>query len=166
MNWSSHYPPHLEMIYLHIGDGGLFDYSCMIQTVLGSCVSVMLISHDPAAGGTFHAMLPDYRLHERAGSTYSVYKYVNSALDYLLERFRKKGIRPSALQAKVFGGADQIGMRGIGAGKANVDMAYRTLKEKRIRITAEDIGGKQGRKVLFFPHSGEVWIKKIANSLE
>jgi chemotaxis protein CheD len=161
----SSYSQGLDTIYLHIGDGGIFERPCLVQTVLGSCVSVMLINEELMIGGTFHAMLPDYRLHEREGSTYSVYKYVNSALDYLLELYSKKGVTPRALKAKVFGGADQIGMRSIGAGHTNVQMAYAYLKDKRIRVVAEDVGGKQGRKVLFFPHNGQVWIKKIDNSI-
>ncbi len=155
---------HLDWIYLHIGDGGIFDGSCMVQTVLGSCVSVMLICPKHEISGTFHAMLADNRLHEKRDRNYSVYKYVNSAIGCLLEQFAEKDISPRQLRAKVFGGADQIGMRSIGTGESNVQMAYRCLQEKRISILAQDVGGNQGRKLIFNPKSGEVWLRRLANS--
>lgn len=156
---------NLEVIYLHIGDGGIFTKPCAVQTVLGSCVSIMLINRKHMIGATFHAMLPDYHLHEKKGEIFSVYKYVNSAVDYLLKQFAKLEIGAGTLEAKLFGGADQIGMHSIGAGASNLRMAYKCIKEKRLRLVAEDVGGANGRKVVFCPHTGEVWIKKIATSI-
>jgi chemotaxis protein CheD len=43
----------------------------------------------------------------------------------------------------------------------NVDLARRLLADAGIAIVAEDVGGTQGRKLVFQTGDGAAWVRKI-----
>ncbi|HKI82099.1 MAG TPA: chemotaxis protein CheD, partial [Pseudodesulfovibrio sp.] len=49
-------------------------------------------------------------------------------------------------------------------GRRNIEMAKKLLKFARLDIQAQDVGGDQGRKLLFNTKSGDVWVKKLNKS--
>ena len=44
-------------------------------------------------------------------------------------------------------------------------MARELLKFARLEIQAQDVGGPQGRKLVFNTQTGEVWVKKLNKTL-
>ena len=152
-------PPYTEQIYLKPGELCVCDKSTMVETVLGSCVAVSLYCPTCKVGAICHAMLP-------SGAT-DEYKYVDGAVRYMIDSLFKRGIAPTAVVAKLFGGADMFAPSGtlphakFGVGKQNVLMAYKILQYHNIQIRTTDTGGKRGRKLLFFSETGQVFIKKL-----
>jgi chemotaxis protein CheD len=68
------------------------------------------------------------------------------------------------MQAKIFGGAHvvdspQLTARHVGEG--NIELAKETMATLKIPITALDVGGREGRKLIFRTDTGTVWTKNI-----
>ena len=146
--------------YLTIGRGVVCETPTTVLTVLGSCVSVTMYSKLHRIGGLFHALMPRWRDHEN-GSDYNVYKYVDSSVEALLKEMNRRGIPNKTLECKVFGGASALFPHEMSVGDRNVRSALDVLFENGVRIRAMDVGGAQGRKLLFLSHTGEVFIKRI-----
>ena len=77
---------------------------------------------------------------------------------------RRLGGDPARLKAKIFGGASVIDAfsneRGS-LGQSNIALARQLLEVSRIPVVAEDVGGTQGRKVMFRPADGSAWVRRI-----
>ena len=68
------------------------------------------------------------------------------------------------LQAKVFGGAsviDAFQTTNGSLGMQNVSLARRFLADAGIPIVNEDVGGSQGRKLVFRTSDGSAWVRHI-----
>lgn len=148
--------------YLTIGQGVVCEAPTTVLTVLGSCVSVTMYSKQRKIGGVFHALMPRWADHEN-GTQFNVYKYVDSSVDSLLKEMNRRGIPNNSLECKVFGGASALFPHEMSVGDRNVRAALDALFERKVRIRAMDVGGEQGRKLLFLTHTGEVFIKRIAS---
>ncbi|MBP8790586.1 MAG: chemotaxis protein CheD [Breznakibacter sp.] len=126
----------------------------MVKTILGSCVAICLWDKRLKIGGINHYMLPSWNGNDLASP-----KYGNIALDKLIERLQAMGSRVEDLQAKIFGGGELLDSgkgNSIVIGERNIRVARLMLEERKIPIVASSIGGKRGRKILFFTDSGEV----------
>jgi len=128
----------------------------LVNTILGSCVAVCLWDQKIQFGGINHYMLPLWN-----GNGLASPKYGNIAIERLIEKMRQHGA--THMSAKVFGGGEVIGTDNIDfkIGKRNIDIAMEMLKEYNIPITAQNVGGKFGRKIQFFTQSGLVKMKII-----
>lgn len=154
---------HLPHHYLLVGQGGLYKKPTLIQTVLGSCVSVTMYASKQQWGAIFHALLPRRQEHFRHAQPGDQFRYVDSAVQALLREFREGGVDPGELECKVFGGAAPL-TRGssCSAGGRNVDAALETLAAAGIRVTASSLGGTEGRKLFFRTDTGLVLQKRFA----
>lgn len=133
----------------------------VITTVLGSCVSVCLYDTTNGVGGMNHYMLPGESGVSGASETGSA-RYGVYAMALLVEHVIQLGATHANLEAKVFGaGRVMDGMSDIG--RQNADFALRYLKDRRIRITAVDVGDTCPRKVYFSPATGQAFVKRIQN---
>lgn len=131
----------------------------VVTTILGSCVAVCLLDPYTRIGGMNHFMLPFWN-----GDGLPTPKYGNIALARLVERMDELGGSSGRMVAKLFGGAKLISS-GAGVypvGERNVILARKLLAEHGIPITAEDVGGESGRKVIFNTWSGEVLVGRMA----
>ncbi len=121
----------------------------MFTTLLGSCVAACI--YDPVAGvgAMNHFLLPGGALNDPASLRYgvnSMEQMINALLKHRADRRR--------LEAKIFGGGRMLpGLRNIG--QENVDFARWFLQGENIRCVGESVGGTQGRKVRFWPHTGQ-----------
>jgi chemotaxis protein CheD len=86
----------------------------------------------------------------------------------MLAMFTERGISRAAIEAKVFGGADMFPNEPArkdasykAVGRMNIAKAEELLGEEGIRIIAADVGGVQGRKILFRPNTGEVFLQRM-----
>lgn len=135
--------------------------STVITTVLGSCVSVCLHDATNGVGGMNHYMLPGDSGVSGTLETGSA-RYGIHAMKLLVEHVIQLGATHANLEAKVFGaGRVMDGMSDIG--RQNADFALRYLKDRRIRITAVDVGDTFPRKIYFSPATGQAFVKRIQN---
>lgn len=131
----------------------------VIVTVLGSCVAACLLDPVGLVGGMNHFMLPHNRSAQETDQFFAA-RYGAGAMELLINGLLHLGARRDRLVAKVFGGGRVMG--GLSdIGLQNITFVRRFLQEEGIPVWAEDLGGMQARKVYFFPHSGQVLVKKL-----
>ncbi len=128
---------------------------CIINTILGSCVSVCIWNKNKKYGGMNHFMLP-----ENNGKDIVFAKYGNVAIDQLISKIERIGSDRADLIAKVFGGSDTFNHKS-GIGLKNVDIALKILKNMKIPVLSSSTGGRRGRKLSFNTFTGEVLMKYI-----
>ncbi|WP_020146093.1 chemoreceptor glutamine deamidase CheD [Thioalkalivibrio sp. ALJ15] len=135
----------------------------LITTVLGSCVSACVWSPTAGVGGMNHFMLPDGARDSGWGPAVSnATRYGTHAMEFLINELLKLGAERSDLRVKMFGGGRVMaGMTDVGAG--NITFLRRFLREENLDLVAEDVGGHWPRKVVFFPATGRVRIKKLVS---
>jgi len=126
---------------------------CVITTVLGSCVAVCLWDVAKGGGGMNHFMLPLWN-----GEGLATPKYGTIAMEKLLEQVLAIGCKKERLVAKVFGGANILGMSQAACpiGRRNVELALTTLEEWKIKVAASDVEGPVGRKIIMNTLTGVV----------
>ncbi len=131
----------------------------VIVTVLGSCVSACLLDPVGLVGGMNHFMLPEDRSREVKDAFFSA-RYGVAAMELLINELLRLGARKDRLVAKVFGGGRVMkGMSDVGA--RNTEFVRTFLSQEGIPIWSEDLGDNYARKVYFFPHTGQVLMRRI-----
>jgi len=137
----------------------------MIVTVLGSCIASCIRDRRLGLGGMNHFMLPvqnSDRGIERASLVNSALCYGNWAMEFLINEILKRGGRRENLEVKVFGGGRVLaGMTNIDIGARNVDFVFDFLAKEKLSVVAQDVGNDYPRKVLYFPDTGAVKLKKL-----
>jgi chemotaxis protein CheD len=147
------------MVYLKPGTLMAFAEPAHITTVLGAGVSVCLYHPHRGVGGMNHFLRP--RAFDDAETRSA--RCAEPAFEQLLAVLRLLGAAPSGLYAKLFGGAGRTGARTDDAplGRRNVEAARALLDRYAIPLVAEDVGGTQGRKLLFETCGGAVWVRRL-----
>ena len=137
----------------------------MIVTVLGSCVSACVRDKQLGVGGMNHFMLPQEGRHSTdnwGGDLALASRYGNWAMEYLINAVLKMGGSRRNLEVKVFGGGNVLSnMTEIGT--RNVSFIQSYLQNEALQISAMDLGGPYPRKVLYFPDTGAVKMKKLVH---
>ncbi len=121
----------------------------LLSTLLGSCVSACL--RDPLAGvgGMNHFLLP---MGEPGSESTS---YGVNAMELLINKLLQKGARRDRLEAKLFGGGRIAGGTNDIGGK-NAEFARRFLSDEGIAHIGGSLGGRNARRIEFWPVSGRV----------
>ena len=152
--------PQQPNVYLKPGELAIACQPLLVETVLGSCVSVSLYCPFKGIGALCHAMLPTGDARD--------FKYVDSAINHMVKSLSREGVNLSTVVAKLFGGADmfasnrEMGSAKYPVGEQNITKAREVLAHYRIKISNHDVGGVYGRKLLFFSDTGQVFIKKLS----
>jgi chemotaxis protein CheD len=148
--------------FIHAGQIHIDVAPVSITTVLGSCVAVCLYDKKLCIGGMNHYLLPFWN-----GNGLQSSRFGNISIPKLIENMLDRGAKISTLEAKIFGGA-AINISCCNAammvGEKNILVAREILKEYKINIVAEDVGGKDGRKIQFNLAQGKVLLKYTAKS--
>lgn len=159
---------HLPMIYLKPGEVFFGDQPTVVSTLLGSCVSITMFNRRHRIGAICHCQLPVNK--DAHGNCHSQctegYRYVECSIRQMMKLFHDRKIPPREIEVKAFGGADMFrpgrnsgGRLTIGA--QNIEAAARTLKELRLGLFVADVGGNNGRKIVFYTHTGDVLLKRL-----
>ncbi len=137
----------------------------MIVTVLGSCISACIRDKEIGVGGMNHFMLPvqkDPNGKLRSGLVTAELCYGNWAMEFLINEILKLGGKKNRLEVKLFGGGKVLGgMTSIDIGARNINFVRSFLSNEKIRVVAEDLGDVYPRKVLYFPDTGAVKLKRL-----
>ena len=127
---------------------------------VGSCIAVTMYDKATKSGGLAHAMLPkqqNYSLESNTG------KYVDSAIEHLLSRMQKNGVKKENIEVKIIGGADMFPTlsmdSGAKVGDKNISVAESTLKRLGLNLAKKECGGTSGRTVAFDLATGIVEVK-------
>ena len=134
-----------------------------ITTLLGSCVAVTMHSKRLGVGAICHALLPSCRREESCCHT-ETGKYVQCAIELMLQEFNTRGILNSEIEVKLFGGSDMfdtVDGKRLSVGRQNLEMALKMLEEACVRVVTQDLGGPRGRKIIFHTHTGDVFLKRM-----
>jgi len=135
----------------------------LISTVLGSCISACIRDRQLGVGGMNHFMLPEEGLHSSdswGGEAALASRYGNWAMEYLINEVLKMGGSRRNLEVKIFGGGNVLAnMTEIGSRNVQFVKAY--LQNEGLEISAMDVGGPYPRKVLYFPDTGAVKMKRL-----
>ncbi|RXI97986.1 chemotaxis protein CheD [Anaerobacillus alkaliphilus] len=134
---------------------------------LGSCVGVVIYDETTNICGMAHVMLPNSSLGK--AELINKAKYADTALDVLLEKLLKMGVNQALLKAKLAGGSQMFKFSSTSEmmriGPRNVEAVKEKLKELRIRIVAEDVGGTSGRTIEFDPLTSKLSIRTVSQGV-
>lgn len=159
----THYDSRFErqVSIIHPGEYFSSDEDIIISTILGSCIAVALYDPEHRQGGLNHFMLPG-ELHGRQFFLEESGRYGMFAMELLINDLLKKGARRSSLTAKVFGGGHVLHTTSSGSiPDSNIRFALDFLETEKIPIVGQDVGGTQARKVLFFPRTSQILLKRF-----
>ena len=142
-----------------------------VVTILGSCVAITIFSPEKKTGAIFHAMLPEHKNKFQVICNSPPVSpdpdYVDYAFYYIREKFREKGINFKTAKFMLFGGGDVIQSLSSGnrssIGFQNINMAKKLIENEGISLNGEDVGGTNGRKLIFLPNEGKVYLEYISN---
>jgi len=135
-----------------------------ITTVLGSCISACI--RDPAigVGGMNHYMLPGdttANLDRWGGVEGLATRYGSVAMEKLISDILAQGSRKNRLELKLFGGGKVLKMEINNVGERNIAFAQRFAQVQGLEVSAQDVGGPHPRKVIYFPKTGKVLIRRL-----
>lgn len=158
---------HLPLVHLNPGDLIVTTDPQQVVTVLGSCVAVTMFAPRTGLAGICHAMLPRPKHRSlRHTPDEERFRYLSEVIPAMTARFRHKGIVPSEIEVKLFGGGNVIRMEepmaGKGLGHVNVDVARELLEQETLVVRASNVGGNRGRKIIFNTETGEVLHKHLS----
>lgn len=148
----------MRKITLNIGDIVVCREPAVLETVLGSCVSVCLYDESLKSGGMNHFMVP-YIMHGLNDPFYSGQK----SIEKLVKDFVSIGANLIHIRAKIFGGGIVIKnlREKLNVGLENVKVARETLKDYGIIITKELVCPDYAIKVVFYTATGRAFVKKL-----
>ena len=129
-----------------------------LVAVLGSCVGVVLYHPRMRLGAMAHVVLP-----ESAGRSGQPGKFADKAVPEMISMLSAEGANVSGLVAKIAGGANMFGVPGgpMQIGEGNAEAVKRLLREHKLRLVGEHLGGSKGRRVTFNCDDGAMVIEIV-----
>jgi chemotaxis protein CheD len=136
----------------------------MITTVLGSCVAACIRDKELGIGGMNHFMLPVSNYDPLKNSSESIVgiatRYGNYAMEHLINTILSNGGKRRNLEVKVFGGGKILPTL-TDVGMKNIDFVLDYIEQEGLKLLSQDLGDIYPRKIIYFPQTGKVCMKKI-----
>ena len=135
-----------------------------LTTVLGSCVSACVRDARIKVGGMNHFMLP---LDSSAGTSAwgaaasAATRYGNVAMERLINDILKLGGRREDLEVKLVGGGRVLAAMTLDIGARNIEFVREYARAEGFRVLGEDLGDVHARRVVYFPESGRIRVRKL-----
>lgn len=153
---------------LHPGDVACVDRGERMETLLGSCVSIILTDPRRTVGAMCHVV----HAQPSASGLSRETAHGEGALRHLFALLRAKGIEPRLCQAWVYGGGNMFPGR-VGAsaaqgnvGAANADWALQALAAQGIRVLGSEVGGNAYRKLRWTVGPTDPELTAVATDLD
>ncbi len=146
---------------IHQGDclvGG--DEDLTFSTILGSCIAACIRDVEARVGGMNHFLLaePSGTARDRYGASA---RYGAFAMEQLINKVLTRGTgRKANLEIKVFGGG-LINSALTDVGAKNIQFVRQFLHDEGYAVAGEDVGGAFARRVMFKPHSGRAFVRRL-----
>lgn len=136
------------------------DPDVVMTTLLGSCIAACLSDPVAGVGGMNHFLLPG-----DDGKKDGNLRYGINSMELLINGLLRQGASRDRLQAKLFGGAKMLsGLRNIG--ESNASFAKWFLETEGIQCVNSSVGGTRGRKIRFWPATGQAQMMFMDGTLE
>ncbi len=130
----------------------------LITHALGSCIGICLYDPKIKLGALIHIMLP---LNMETGRTNTM-KYADTGIRETVKQMESRGASRLRITAKIAGGAQMFEMTGgtLGSiGQRNIECVHMVLKQARIPLLKENVGGQIARTLLFDVETGIAYIR-------
>jgi chemotaxis protein CheD len=157
----------LLSVYIHPGEVCFASNPIVVSTVLGSCLSITMFSSKIKYAGISHCQLPNCRSENfDCNNCLEPFKYVNCTIFQMIKKFEQLQIHRNDIEVKIFGGADVFKTssgekKESTIGKQNIQTALETLAVNKMNAAVTDVGGVQGRKIIFFTETGEIFLNRL-----
>ena len=148
----------VDDVFLQPGEIFTTTSSMRVKTVLGSCVAITMRAPRLGLASIVHCLLPEAGALPEPYTSDAAPRYVDAAVDLMLQSFARSGAALEELEIKLFGGADAFCTE-YGVGRRNVDAAHAALAARGLAFAASDVGGAQGRVLRFDTETGDVLLK-------
>lgn len=134
-----------------------------VITSLGSCVSACVRDQVCGIGGMNHFMLPHAGGSSvvHAGDLTEAARYGSFAMEQLINEILKAGGRRENLEIKLTGGGRVLANMTTDIGGKNIRFVREYLENEGLDIVGSDLGGTWPRRVVYFPATGKVKVKKL-----
>ncbi|MCP8616499.1 chemotaxis protein CheD [Salirhabdus salicampi] len=158
-----------QTVKIGIGELNVVKSPVVIQTSgLGSCVGVVLYDDTVKVAGMAHIMLskPSKITDPKASKG----KYASVAIPELIRRLTYLGVSKTSLKAKIAGGAHMFPNAASNElakiGKHNVEAVKQQFLSYSIPIISEDVGGSNGRSIIFDPQTANLTVKTVQSGIK
>ncbi|MGD8885372.1 MAG: chemoreceptor glutamine deamidase CheD [Gammaproteobacteria bacterium] len=145
------------------GDYYITTHDEIIVTTLGSCISACIRDRIFGIGGMNHFMLPRQSLFVDNWSNTRLSlanRYGSNAMENLINDILKNGGERKNLEVKLFGGGKILAQM-TDIGRNNIEFIKQYIATEGLNLIAEDLGGVHPRKIVYFPLTGKVRVKKL-----
>lgn len=135
----------------------------LISTVLGSCVAACIRDRVTGVGGMNHFMLPvtDHDMGEDGSNVASdANRFGSYAMENLINTILSNGGQRKNLEVKLFGGGKMFSLMSS-VGEKNINFVLEFVKAEGLDLVAQDLGDIFPRKVVYYPLSGRVRMKRL-----
>lgn len=130
-----------------------------LQTLLGSCIGLVLHDRRRRVGGLAHIVLPRSR-----GPVEFPAKFADTAVPALVAAIVEAGGDRLRLEARYAGGANMFGFESTSTiGLDNERAVEALLHELRIPIAGRHCGGDRGRRMSFELETGSVLVEHVGS---
>lgn len=159
-----------KLIYLHPGEVYFTIKPEVISTVLGSCLTVTMFNKETGLSGISHALLPNCKTSlKNCEKCIEPFKYVDCSIKIMIKKFDANKISRRNIEVKMFGAAEMMessnqntAMESVA--KKNILTALDILENENLSLSASDLGGRCGRRIIFFTKDGSVYLKRLNNN--
>ena len=142
-------------ILVGMGQVTLAEAPARLHAILGSCVAIAVFHPRQKIAALAHVVLA-----AAMGRGGSPGKYADTAVPHILAAMKAAGAGPAGLVAKIAGGANMFAHRGpLQIGDSNIQAVLAALSAHGIAVSARDVGGNAGRRVILVPASGELIVE-------
>jgi len=87
-------------------------------------------------------------------------RYGNYAMEHMINDILKHGGHRKNLEVKIFGGGSIIN-NSSNIGNKNIEFVRSYLKTEGLPLVGEDVGDIYPRKIIYYPATGRVRVKKL-----
>lgn len=134
-----------RVVRLHPGDVALGLRGDRLETLLGSCVAIVLTDPRRTVGAMCHFVYS----RPTAQSTVVSTAQADRALASMAQLLQRRGIAVRLCEAYVIGGGNMFPdlVSGVCVGDDNARWALRTLAAQGVRVLSTDVGGRVYRRL-------------------
>jgi chemotaxis protein CheD len=152
----------MTCVSLKPGESFFSERPATVDTILGSCLGIVM-RHRDGATCVAHCVLP--RANGENAEPGCTARFVDQSLEQMLAFFERRGISHDQLEVKLFGGSQILTTGPVGrmppVGQQNLEAALAFLGREGIPVSAQDTGGRRGRRILVDSSTGEVQVRYI-----
>lgn len=159
-----------KRLFLHPGDFFAEEGDVVFETILGSCVSILLISQKSLSPlvALSHALLPRRSQFDSGISNGRERMFVDYQFIQMMGEFERRGIETDEIEVRIYGGAELILRPELkrdfpkqSIGSMNVKCAMEMVAEAGMVVSYSDCGGRFGRNLVVNTKTRTVKCRKV-----